>query len=124
MQAMSLADVREIMDTCSLGQALEMLKTKAAEQPLRSLVERSPELQQARRTGHSATHWPASLLLSSSSLSSVPVIIVRCVVYRVFNHAADLHFRDHHQYRAFPVDQFVSSARKLAIDQVILVSKP
>ncbi len=46
-QAMALADVREIMDTCSLGQALDLLKTKAAEQPLRSLVERSPELQQA-----------------------------------------------------------------------------
>ena len=38
------------MDTCSLCQALELLQTKAAEQPLRSLVERSPELQQARRT--------------------------------------------------------------------------
>ena len=48
-QAMVLADVREIMDTCSLGQALDLLTAKAAEPPLRSLVERSPDLQQARK---------------------------------------------------------------------------
>ena len=52
-QAMALADVREIMDTCSLGQALDLLKTKAVEQPLRSLVERSAELQQAWVAGSS-----------------------------------------------------------------------
>ena len=46
-QAMVLADVREIMDTCSLGQALALLTAKAAEPPLMSLVERSPDLQKA-----------------------------------------------------------------------------
>jgi len=60
MQAMVLADVREIMDTCSLGQALDLLTAKAAEPPLMSLVERSPDLHQAcrilSRTLVSTTH--------------------------------------------------------------------
>ena len=45
---MALAEVREVLDTYSIAQALELLQAKAAEPPLRRLAERDHNFQQVR----------------------------------------------------------------------------
>ncbi len=67
-----LADVREIMDTCSLGQALDLLTAKAAEPALMSLVERSLDLQQACKADFEHSVERYRLLLGS---------LAECVVH-------------------------------------------
>lgn len=48
MQAMALAEVREVLDTYSIVQAHELLQSKLIEPPLRRLAQQDQNFQEVR----------------------------------------------------------------------------